>query len=168
MKKIISVAVALIAVFCLFACTPATEPPANATYTVTFKQDGAADVTRTVEEGKSLTDLPAPQAVTGYTVTWESKDLTNVKSDITVNAVKTPNTYTITFELNNENASVQSDTLNVVYDAEFILPKPEVFGTNEFIKWVIKGTQTELTSGVYKIADNVTLTAVYDEWTENH
>lgn len=170
MKKIISLVIALIAAFTLFACTPAAQPPAGdgATYTVTFKQDGVADVTRTVEEGKALTDIPVPQAVTGYTVAWENKDLSNVTSDMTVNAVKTPNAYKITFELNNDKASLQSTTLDVVYDAQVILPVPRVAGTKQFVKWVVKDTQTEFTDGVYTIAGNVTLTAVYDEWTENH
>lgn len=172
MKKMVSVMAALAAVFCLFACAPKSPNPTpggdTTTYTVTFKQEGESDVVKSIEEGKTLTDIPTPKAVTGYTVEWEDKDLSNIKSNIIVNAVKTPNSYTITFELNNADASLESETLAVTYDAEFTLPTPQVHGTKQFTKWVIKGTETEFTSGVYRIADNLTLTAVYDEWTENY
>ena len=67
-------------------------------YTVTFKQEGFADIVKTVKHGQALTDIPAPQSVEGYNVAWESVDLSNIKGNMTVNAVKTIKEYTVTFK----------------------------------------------------------------------
>lgn len=39
-------------------------------YTVTFVQEGFANVVKTVKKGESLTDIPAPQSEEGYIVKW--------------------------------------------------------------------------------------------------
>ncbi|MBQ5929565.1 MAG: hypothetical protein IIX02_02125 [Clostridia bacterium] len=70
------------------------------TYTVTFKQYNQTDIEKEVEEGKALTDIPAPKDRTGYTVKWDktAADLANITGNVTVTAIETPNEYTITYE----------------------------------------------------------------------
>ena len=71
----------------------------EAVYKVTFKQNGYKDVVREVKEGEDLTDIPATQPKEGYTVVWENVALTNIQSDITVNAQEEANEYKVTYEL---------------------------------------------------------------------
>ena len=73
------------------------KPEEVKTYTVTFVQEGFTDVVIEVKEGEALTDIPTPQAEEGYNVVWESVDLSSIKENLTVNAVKTVKTYTVTF-----------------------------------------------------------------------
>ena len=73
------------------------KPEEVKTYTVTFVQEGFADIVVEVKAGEALTDIPSPQAEEGYNVVWESVDLSAIKENLTVNAVKTIKTYTVTF-----------------------------------------------------------------------
>ena len=69
-------------------------------YTVTFMAYGEVVAERTVNEGDALTDIPAIPEKEGYTQTapvWDVSDFSNIMSDMTVNAVYTRNTYTVTF-----------------------------------------------------------------------
>ena len=131
------------------------------TYTVTFVQSGQEDVVKTVNAGDTLTDVPSVVPVTGYTVVWESKDLTNINKNITVNAVKTANTYTVTYDANG--GSVDENTQKVAFDAAYALKTPTYPDASKvFVCWK-NGAQSLTPNGVWKIADNVTLTA---EWIE--
>ena len=131
-------------------------------YTVTFKQAGVTDVTVQVEEGTAVPadKIPTINAKTGYTVVWDTtKDLTNVTADMTVNAVETANTYTITYDVNGGNA-LTSNTQEVTYDAAYTLATPTYDGYT-FTCWTYNGNV--VTSGAkWAIADNVTLVA---QWT---
>ena len=60
---------------------------------VTFKQNGQADIVKTLKKGEALTDIPTPASKTGYTVAWEPIDFTNITADVTVNAIETAKTY---------------------------------------------------------------------------
>ncbi len=129
-------------------------------YMVSFVQDGAETVSIEVEEGTFVAqkDIPTPQDKVGYTIAWEEIDLTNVKGDITVNAIATPNKYTITYDANEGTASVQTQT--VTYDKA-----PESFATAtrkgySFICWKYEG-KAVLATELWKIANDVTLVA---EW----
>ncbi len=73
-------------------------------YTVTFKADGETVKTVTVEHGADVAaaDIPVVPAKAGHTNTapaWDktASALQNVTGDITVNAVYTADTYTVTF-----------------------------------------------------------------------
>ena len=130
------------------------------TYTVSFVQDGAPTITITATDGGSLqeADIPTPQPKTGYTVAWEEKDLTNIGSNITVNAIATPNTYTITYDAGEGTASMQTQT--VTYDKA-----PESFATAtregyNFVCWKYEGKAVQPTE-LWKIDGNVTFVA---EW----
>ena len=149
--------------------SPATSVPTESVapekneYTVTFQQAGETDKTVTVKEGEAVAeaDIPAPAQKDGYTTVWKAEDLaklTNVTGNVTVTAVATANSYTITF-----NAGEGVDfpaTQKVTYDAEVTLSTPERAGYT-FDGWY-NGT-TLVTSGAWKIASDVTLTA---KWTE--
>ena len=129
-------------------------------YTVSFVQGGYETISVLVEKGASLdvSDIPAPQAKEGYTVTWEEKDLTNITENITVNAVATANTYTITYDALGGSAS--ATTQKVTYDKA-----PESFATAtregyKFKGWSYNG-EVLSESALWKIDGNVTLTAVW-------
>jgi len=129
-------------------------------YSVTFVQNGQPDVVKTVEEGENLTDIPSVKSETGYTVVWEDKYLTDIQTDITVNALRTANSYTVTYDANE--GSVEEETQTIVYDSEYVLETP-TRNDYTFISW--KNGQDSVTqTGVWKIAEDVTLTA---EWKEN-
>ena len=75
------------------------------TCTITFKQNGAENVVKTVTKGEALTDIPTPNAKTGYTVVWDVTSFTSVTEDMEVNAVEKPNTYTVTYDANGGNVA---------------------------------------------------------------
>ena len=85
------------------------------TFTVTFKQDGYASITRKVEEGKAIENIPLPSPKYGYTVNWDVTDFTNIKSDMTVNVVATPNTYVLTYGA--PGYSINGKTYSVTFDS---------------------------------------------------
>lgn len=131
-------------------------------YTVTFKQADQIDQMVEVVKGDSLEseDIPAVKEKTGYTIRWEEVDLTNITEDITVNAVETANTYTITYDANG--GSVTPATQEVVFDSTPTLATP----TREdylFNCWTYEGTAV-VNGAAWTIADDVTLVA---EWTDN-
>ena len=82
-------------------------------YTVTFVSEGTTVDTQTVEEGQGAT---APSLVKeGYTLSWD-KEFSNVTSDLTVNAVWTPNTetaYTVEHYKQGESGYALADTDNL-------------------------------------------------------
>ena len=66
-------------------------------YTVTWVANGETFATETVEYGKDAANTPAVPAKEGYTGAWD-KTATNVKSDLTINAVYTVNAYNYKIE----------------------------------------------------------------------
>ena len=166
MRKIIVMVLSLVIALCMAACSDidVSESESNSAektyYTVTFVQNGQPDVVKTVEEGENLTDIPSVKSETGYTVVWEAKTLTNIQANITVNALRTANSYTVTYDANS--GSVAAVTQTIVYDSEYVLETP-TRNDYTFICW--KNGQVSVTlTGVWKIAEDVTLTA---EWQEN-
>lgn len=143
---------------------PITQP-----CTITFIQ-GDSVVTRVVNKGDSLTELPEPQSKRGYTVTWDNTDLSNVQNDVTVYAIETPNDYTITYYLGEvTSAQITATTQNVTFADAFSLYKPTAKGYT-FKKWVIKDTNEEFTSGTYNLDTDVELVAVWEklDWSDFH
>ena len=103
----------------------------RATHTVTFKQDGVADVTREVLDLADLTDIPTPQHADGYKFTWNRTDFTSITEDITVTANKTVITYTIEYVVYDGVNSESNPTAYTVESATFTLKNPtpsETFG----------------------------------------
>ncbi len=137
--------------------------------TVTFVQ-GEKVTTITVNKGDSVTDLPALQPKPGYTVTWDKTDLSNVQTDLTVHAIETANTYTITYYLGDvTSAQITSSTQKVTFDKTFSLYKPSATGYT-FVKWVIRGTENEFISGTYTLDTDLQLVAVWQklDWSDFH
>ncbi len=134
-----------------------------AKHTVTFVQDGFAPVTREVTEGGSLqaTDVPSVQPETGYDVVWEPKDLTNITGNITVNAVKTPKQYTVTYDANG--GTVAETTKTVTYHTAYELATPTRTGY-KFLGWVnAENSASVATSGAaWETASDVTVKAVWE------
>ncbi len=131
----------------------------QAIYTVTFVQNGYDNVVKTVLDGEALTDVPATQAKTGYTVVWETVDLSAVTADMTVNAVETANTYTITFDM--DGGTGAPATMEVTFDGAYELPTPTKTDYN-FVAWV-NGENSMANTGVWNIASDVTLVASWVE-----
>ena len=67
-------------------------------YTVTFMDGTTVVATKEVTHGNALSDVPAVPTKTGYTSAWEVADFSTVTKDMTVNAVHTVITYTVTFK----------------------------------------------------------------------
>ncbi len=118
------------------------------TYTVTFQQPGQADIQKKVNEGESLTEIPTVKSKTGYNVSWEDVDLTNISKDIVVKAVEIPKEYTITYDVNGGDA-LASSTQTVTYDAEYTLATP----TRE--DWGFQGWQ---------YGDEVYVAGTHEKW----
>ena len=135
-----------------------SEVPETKVYTVTFKQFNQPDVTKEVEEGKALTDIPTPAVRTGYTVVWEEVDLTNITANITVNAVETANTYEITYDANG--GSVDTATQTVTYDSAYTLATP-TYQDYKFLGWTYNGNA--VTAEKWNIAEDVTLVASWQD-----
>ena len=128
--------------------------------TITFKQSGYSDVVKTVKQGEALTDIPDPQAKTGYTVVWDKTSFTNITEDIVVNAVATANKYTITYDANG--GELANQTQEVTFDSETTLATP----TREdylFNGWTYEGAAV-VNGAAWSIANDVTLVA---EWIDN-
>lgn len=140
------------------------------TVTVRFVQAGQEDIVRIVERGGSLTDIPSPAPKTGYTVTWEPADFTAVTEDMVVRARETANIYTIRLDPGGvSDAQIPATELRVTYGARLNLPAP-TSETHQFLKWVIRGTDTEVKNDSYTYAQDLELVAVWEEeqWSDLH
>ena len=162
MKKLLFLTIFICAVI-LSGCNTPTEDVQNTQLptqcTVTFRQDGQADVTRIVGVGDALADIPMPVDKTGYTVSWDRADFSTVTEDIIVNAVETANEYEITFNLYSTWGTVDFDmqSTTLVFDGAYDLGEPSLYGFL-FVGWEIEETGTEFAeNGVYTVADDITL-----------
>ncbi len=145
-------------------------------YTIRFVQEGTQDIVRKVKEGQALTDIPSPVAVAGYDIAWNVTDFSRIEGDVTVIAIKTPKTYTITYLLGelaeDPNAVISTTEQDVKYKETFTLVIPTCT-RYAFKHWVITGTETIFNGGTYTRTSDVSLTAVWeiveeDFWTGQH
>ena len=157
-KSAVAFAIAVLSSCALFACG---EQNVN----VSFVQDGQETIVKTVGLGGTLTDVPQPVQVDGYTVVWDRTDFSALPYSITVKAVLKPNTYVIQYEIE-ENAWVDERTQTVRYGETFALATPTLDG-RVFVGWQLAGTDTFVENGQYTWADNITLTAVWDVDNQN-
>ena len=134
-------------------------------YTVTFRQDGQKDVTRSVKAGESLTDIPTPIQKDGYTVGWDTTDFSAITKDLLVLAVATANEYTISFDLHSTLGEVQFDdgSQTVVFDGAYALETPSLYGYI-FTGWEMKERGTAFDSeGTYTVASDITLVPTWEK-----
>ncbi len=177
-KLLIGILFLGITLFSVACATPSedtsTSSNGGTVYTITFRQEGAADVLFEVEEGGSFEEaLPVCVQKTGYTAKWENADYTDIGEDMLIMAVYTPNAYVITYEsgLTAENESrygytIEGNAQSVVFDGQVTLYVPTA-GELGFLGWKIKGTKDFFTDGKYEVAENITLVAVWDrEWSD--
>lgn len=159
------------------ACAPETPPEDDdstsaPTYTVTFMQEGEKDIVRTVKEGESLTDIPAPVPEKGYTIAWDKTDFSSVTENITVTAVKTANVYTITYNLGvNNYATLSEKTQSATYGQAYTLLTPQYNGAAKFLGWYVAGengkaTDEKAQDGKYLWAEDIILVAAWEEWSD--
>ena len=142
---------------------PEPEPEPIVTYTVTFVQEGFANVVKTVNEGEALTDIPTPQAVQGYEIRWEEKDLTNIQTNITVNAVKTLVEYNVIYVLNGGTNNAQNPDKYTV-EQELLLFDPSRAGYT-FAGWY---SDSSFNNNVIEIVQGTTgEKTFYANWTPN-
>ena len=127
--------------------------------TIVFKQTGYADIIKTLDKGETLTDIPNPIQKVGYTIIWDRTDFSNVTENLVVNAIETPNTYTITFDASG--GTIETETQEVIYDAEttFATPKKADY---LFLGWTYNG-RAIVNGAKWEIADNVTLVATWQD-----
>ena len=130
-----------------------TATPEPVYHTVTFVDwDGTVLSTQQVLDGASAT-APSTPSRTGYTFTGWDSSYTNVTSDITVTAVYTVNSYTLTINYvyadGGTAASTYTRTLN--YGAAYSVVSPAITGYTPDAA-VVSGSMG---------ADNVTVTVTY-------
>lgn len=165
MKKLL---IALILLLSLTLCACGQTSSNGEKHTVTFVQEGKGNIVRTVNDGGTLTDVPNPMAKQGYTVVWDITDFSDIREDMTVNAVETANEYTITYILGKDKATISSTTQTVKYGETFKLLT--AYHSNcDFEGWKINGTNTKMTNGTWDKTENIKLVAVWGAmWTSNY
>ena len=142
---------------------------------VTFVQDGQDDVVITLEKGEKIEEIPLPVQEDGYTIVWDRTDFSNIEKSVTVSAVKTPNLYTIYYEINADKESIKEDYTKVSFGEEFTLLIP--LNNDQrltFGGWKIKGTDEYFTDDQnYSVVGDVTLVPTWkiaendDEFSKN-
>lgn len=135
------------------------------TYVVTFKQDGCEDISFQVLSGGSISNVPVPNNKEGYTIGWDKTDFSNITSDMVITAIAVPNEYKITYQLLDpmNNAIAGNATQKVTYDSSYELQELTCYGYT-FKGW-LNGTEEVASKGIWKIADDVTLTPY---WANNY
>ena len=161
MKKSIIVLLLISAMLSVFVACKSNESEQQKTYTVTFIQAGRENIIKTVTEGEALTDIPMPEERIGYTVVWEKSDFSNITENMMVYAVETANEYNITYDPGS--GTLADRTQKVTYDANYTLALPERTDNYAFSHWKRKDGTGVAQVGTWKIAEDVTLTAVYTE-----
>ncbi len=97
----------------------------RATHTVTFRQQGQEDKVFSVLDLADFAEsIPQVVPVAGYTVVWETKDLTRVTEDIVVDAIITPVEYRITYVLDGGTNPDDAPNSYTIESATFTLPTP--------------------------------------------
>ena len=141
----------------------------RAIYTISFVQAGQETKTFEVKEGESFTEIPTPAAKTGYTVEWDTKDFTNITGNMTVTAIQTAKTYTIT--LNANGGDLTQTTITLTYGQAYELPTP-THNNDVFVSWTYNGEKIA-SQGTWMMDVEISeLTFVAEwvpsEWTNNY
>ena len=118
-----------------------SQAPVTEYVTITFQQEGQADVVKTIVKGTALTEVPTPASKTGYTVVWDETDFTNVTESMIVTAVATAKTYKVILNVG-DNASISQTTITVTYGQAYELPTP-THQDKTFKEWLYNGEKFE-------------------------
>lgn len=133
--------------------------------------DDSADVSNkdNVKSDKDVTDNNATDNnATDDNSTDDSSSESNPTSGSKPSDDKVTDTkkqYTITYIVNNKNATMETTTQTVTYGEAFTLFTPKTVAGDDFrfVKWIITGTTTEFKSGIYAVEGDITLTAVWED-----
>lgn len=148
------------------------QTPTTTYYKVTFKQEGKEDFVIEVESGKGVAeaDIPALEQKEGYTVAWETVDLSNITADVTVNATYTAIEYVITLvypsALPEEFKEITE--IKLKYGETYELPQRSgdpISGGYEITAWKIEDGTVMPFTGVYNLTKSITLSATVNYWT---
>ena len=137
------------------------------TYTVTFTAEGSSDITRTVEHGKTVSDIPSVPSKTGYTGKWmydgsAFTSSTVVTSDITVEAVYTAKSYTVKF-VPSYDTSVTLSTQSVKYGKKPTAYTPDTVVETAEGKYYLWGWE-EAFAAISAVTKDVTITVPYKDY----
>ncbi|MBO7344366.1 MAG: hypothetical protein J6U92_00310 [Clostridia bacterium] len=139
--------------------------------TVTFVQTGYENIVKSVEKGKGIleADIPEPNPIDGYTVVWDKTDFSVVNENLTVNAVATPNEYSIYLVYNapESQKEVVSETLPTEIKVKYgEIPTMPTYQNNGYVivGWVYEDG-TPYTVNEYKTLGNTTVKAQWEYWT---
>lgn len=173
MKKTVLFFLILVSAFFFASCVKtspeAEDSPELSVYTISFVQDGEETKTFTVVSGEDFTDIPAPKEKTGYTVVWDKteNDLKNVKGDIVVSAVGTPNEYRVVFNLKDGETLDPDLSLDgegryvVVFGTEYELKASSKKGYNFVCYMDGNGNIVPIRGDSWDLAENVVVNAVF-------
>ena len=146
-----------------------SQAPVTEYVTITFQQEGQADVVKTIVKGTTLTEVPTPASKTGYTVVWDETDFTNVTESMTVTAVATAKTYKIILNVG-DNATISQTTVMVTYGQAYELPTPS-HEDKTFKGWLYNG-ESFASQGTWELdvaAGELTVTAKWmADWTGSY
>lgn len=106
----------------------------RAEHSIIFRQKGFNDKVFKVLDLADFIDIPKPQEVAGYTVSWEEVDLNSVTCDITVKAIFDIIEYSITYELNGGIITLSNPESYTVEDNDIVLKNP-IKAHYNFICW---------------------------------
>lgn len=150
----------------------ATLTPIVTTVTVTFVQAGEEDIVKTVNKGDSLAaeDIPEPKPVDGHTVTWDYiGSYENLQEDLTVNAVITPSSYTVTYEVGADEllSGAAGNTDPAAYGEPITLRTAFKLGYR-FLGWKNKSDNSSVaTEIVYNFKTDITLVPRFEQDSES-
>ncbi len=168
MKKIVFILMACVCAFSVFSVSCAKPK----THTVTFVQSGYEDIVKTVQDGGTLTDIPKPVATPGFEVKWNVTDFTNIKKDMTVTAIVSPKTITISLIINNTQYTDEVVNVQFKYGEKFTLPLPKNTANYEFKTWQLVGNRETVyqpnTEYAYQGTQDFQVIALWTTWSLEH
>ena len=131
------------------------------THLITFVANNRVVATRVVKHGETLTDIPEIPEKIGHMQTapvWSITDFKNIREDMTVHAIYTPDVYTITFVIDGEIVKTMKVGYMETVEGKDFPEIPEKKGyTDTAPKWDV--------SAVRDVTADCTVTAIY---TANH
>jgi uncharacterized repeat protein (TIGR02543 family) len=136
-------------------------------FAITFMADGTLVKEFYVHKGEGLTADQFPQVPEkkGYTGTWSATgDITNVTANQTIQAVYTPISYTISYEMDGGTNPAENPT-SYTAEQDIVLKDPSKSGY-QFTGWTYEGQTTpqkNLTLPAGSVSGNLTFTAHWEK-----
>ena len=134
-------------------------------YYITFCVDGEEMVVKSVKEGATLTDVPVVPPVEGMTGKWDRTTFTNIRTDVTVNAIYSVQTFTVRFYYKQPDVSglvLISSFENVPYGCDFASEYAEAIAAFDFPKELSNNTHfIGWDQSFDSVTSNLEINAVY-------